>query len=93
MEGWTYSPDNTGHKDPVPVSSTNGTENVTFLYKPKDAPDAAYEAGLPDHAGEYTVKAVFAATGNYMVTTATADFRPGRQPEGSVRTRGLEMEG
>lgn len=74
MEGWTYSPDNTGHKDPVPVSSTNGTENVTFLYKPKDAPDAAYEAGLPDHAGEYTVKAVFAATGNYMETTATADF-------------------
>ncbi|MCI9142017.1 MAG: hypothetical protein HFH87_05255 [Lachnospiraceae bacterium] len=81
MEGWTYSPDNAGHKAPIPVSPTNGTENVTFLYKPKDAPDTAYKASLPSEAGEYTVKAVFAATGNYAETTATADFVIGRAPK------------
>lgn len=91
MEGWTYSPDNAGRKEPVPISPTNGTEHVTFLYKPKSAPDTAYLSSLPSNAGEYTVKAVFAAAGNYAEATATADFviarasKPANLPEeGSI---------
>lgn len=90
MEGWTYSPDNAGRKEPVPVSSTNGTEHVTFLYKPKGAPNTAYEDILPSDAGEYTLKAVFAATENYAETTATTDFvitrapKPNKLPDSSA---------
>ena len=69
--GWTYG--QTG-ASPVPVSETNGTENVTYAYKTKDADDSTYQAEKPTNAGQYTLRATFAATQNYKAVTATADF-------------------
>ena len=69
--GWTYG--QTG-ASPVPVSETNGTENVTYDYKTKDARDDTYAAKKPTNAGDYTLRATFAATQNYKTVTATADF-------------------
>ena len=69
--GWTYG--QTG-ASPVPVSETNGTENVTYDYKTKDAGDDTYQAKKPTNAGQYTLRATFAATQNYAAVTATADF-------------------
>ena len=69
--GWTYG--QTGDR-PVPVSETNGTENVTYAYKTKDAGDSTYAAEKPTNAGQYTLRATFAATQNYKAVTATADF-------------------
>ena len=59
---------------PVPVSSTNGTENVTYQYKIKGADDSTYIDAVPTLPGDYTVKASFPATANYKEETATADF-------------------
>lgn len=71
MEGWTYGET---AKTPVPTSETNGTENVTYQYKVKDADDSTYSAEVPTAAGSYTVKATFPATENYEETAATTDF-------------------
>lgn len=71
MEGWTYGET---AKTPVPASETNGTDNVTYQYKVKDANDAAYGNEKPTNAGTYTVKATFAANDLYAETTAAADF-------------------
>ena len=59
--------------EPVAVSSTNGTANVTFTYSVKGQDE--FSETKPTTAGEYTVKAVFAATDSYHEVTATADFR------------------
>lgn len=74
IEGWEYSPNNENFKAPIPVSDTNGTDNVTYYYKPRNASDDLYSKEIPTDAGEYTVKAVFAETENYQELTATADF-------------------
>ena len=71
LPGWIY--DETASK-PVPTSKTNGINNVTYQYKVKDADDATYSDTLPINAGDYTVKATFAATDNYNEVTAEADF-------------------
>ncbi len=71
MTGWTYG--NTAN-NPVPASTTNGTDNVTYQYKDKEAEDSTYTDNKPTNAGTYTVKATFAATDNYNEATATADF-------------------
>ena len=71
LSDWTYGET---AKAPVPTSATNGTDNVTYLYKVKDADDTTYSDTLPINAGDYTVKATFAATDNYNEVTATADF-------------------
>ena len=71
LSDWTYG--ETASK-PVPTSKTNGINNVTYLYKVKDADDTTYSDTLPINAGDYTVKATFAATDNYNEVTATADF-------------------
>ena len=47
---------------------------MTYQYKVKDAADTTYSDTLPTNAGDYTVKATFAATDNYNEVTATADF-------------------
>ena len=59
---------------PVPVSATNGTDNVTYLYKVQDAADSAYTSEKPTKAGIYTVKATFAQTVNYNAFSTTANF-------------------
>lgn len=71
MDGWAYGET---AKAPVPTSATNGTDNVTYLYKVKDAADSTYSAAVPTAAGSYTVKATFPATENYEETAATTDF-------------------
>lgn len=71
MDGWAYGET---AKAPVPTSATNGTDNVTYLYKVKDADDSTYSAAVPTAAGSYTVKATFPATENYEETAATTDF-------------------
>ena len=71
LSDWTYG--KTANK-PVPTSDTNGINNVTYQYKVKGADDTTYRDTLPSNAGDYTVKATFAATDNYNEVTATADF-------------------
>ena len=71
LSGWTYS--ETANK-PVPTSDTNSINNVTYQYKVKGADDTTYSDTLPINAGDYTVKATFAATDNYNEVTATANF-------------------
>ena len=56
-------------------SETNGTENVTYTYKVKGADDSTYTDAPPTDVGEYTVRAVFAATEQYAQVTVTADFK------------------
>ncbi len=60
--------------NPVAESETNGGEAV-ITYKQKGADDATYTSDKPTTAGEYTVRAVFAAANGYDEVTATADFR------------------
>ena len=71
MAGWTYGET---AANPVPSSSTNGTDNVTYLYKVQGASDDTYNAAKPLNPGDYTVMAVFAETDTYAETTATANF-------------------
>ena len=71
MDDWAYGET---AKEPVPTSATNGTENVTYQYKVKDANDSTYSNEVPTAVGSYTVKATFPATDNYEEATATDDF-------------------
>ena len=71
LSGWTYGKT---ANNPVPTSDTNGIDKVTYQYKVKDTEDTNYSGTLPTDAGDYTVKATFAATDNYNEVTATADF-------------------
>ncbi|MBQ8397007.1 MAG: S-layer homology domain-containing protein [Clostridia bacterium] len=69
--GWTYGQ---SANAPVPVSATNGTSDVHYLYKAAEAADAAYTADVPTDAGCYTIKAVFAGNEQYTEAAVTADF-------------------
>ena len=59
---------------PMPSSQTNGTDNVTYMYKPFDAPDEAYNDKMPTEAGKYTLMALFAKTQNYNSVLVTSNF-------------------
>ena len=61
--------------EPVVSSDTNGTENVTYSYKPKGAEDSAYSAEKPLTTGSYTVKAELSENDNFYALTLTADFK------------------
>ncbi len=71
MKGYSCNDDSV---EPEADSPTNGTGDVTFFYKEEGQPDTAYSENKPVTAGSYTVRAVFAETGNYKEVTATADF-------------------
>ena len=58
----------------VAASDKNGTANVTFEYKKKGAPDSSYTTAKPTKAGDYTVRATFAQTDEFLEATATDDF-------------------
>lgn len=78
MESWVY--DGQG-KTPVSVSATNGIADVTYSYSGKAGSSTNYSsADCPSDAGEYTVKAIFAATPNYAEATAMADFTISKRP-------------
>ncbi|MDE7207851.1 MAG: hypothetical protein K2N90_11975, partial [Lachnospiraceae bacterium] len=65
-----------GQPKPAPVvsSETNGVEHITYYYKEAGADDSTYTAVVPDKAGKYTAKAVFAATEVYQEVIRTSDF-------------------
>lgn len=71
IESWAYGAQPNA---PVPQSATHGTQNVTYLYKERTAPESAYSAEIPAQVGEYTVRATFAGTDNYLPISAEADF-------------------
>ena len=60
--------------NPVVESSTNGEANVTIEYKVKGADESTYKAEAPVKAGEYTARATFAATDEYLEVVDTDDF-------------------
>ena len=60
---------------PVCESETNGTDNVKIEYKKTSEEDDKYSETKPEKAGEYTVRATFAATNNYEEVKATATFK------------------
>ena len=70
IENWTYgevanSPEVTGN---------TGSGFETFQYKVKDSDDETYSETVPTLAGDYTVKALIAATEMYHAATCTNDF-------------------
>lgn len=68
IDGWTY-----GDEANVPTVEGNTSKGqVTYLYAVKDSEE--YSEEVPQNAGEYTVKAIIAANGNYNEATATCDF-------------------
>ncbi len=74
ITGWIYGEYDVDTNSPDPVSATNGTDNVTYLYKAQGADDDTYTDEVPTDAGSYTVQATFAETNNYKAVTTTADF-------------------
>lgn len=60
---------------PIAKSDTNGTANVSWYYKEKDAPDNAYRTTAPSEEGTYMLKAVFAETKNYLEVVVTKEFK------------------
>ena len=72
MADWSW---NEKPNAPVPVSSTNGVDHVTYEYKKQNASDTTYTKEIPTTRGNYTVKATFAATNNYKEVVAYADFK------------------
>ena len=78
LEDWGYgnTPGN-----PVPVSVTNGIENMTYYYKVKSAGDEAYvlynpqgDNTYPTQIEDYMLKAVFAETENCTEAIAICSF-------------------
>ena len=63
---------------PVVTSGTNGTDHVDYLYKKSVDADSTYTSTVPEDAGNYIVKAVFAATDLYDTVTATDTFTIGK---------------
>lgn len=65
-----------GQPKPAPIvsSATNGEKNITYYYKKAGADDSAYTTAVPDKAGKYTAKAVFAATEFYQEVIRTSEF-------------------
>ncbi|MGN0465790.1 MAG: YDG domain-containing protein [Lachnospiraceae bacterium] len=88
LPGWTYDPDENTSNTPAVASRTNGVDHVTYLYKVKGAEDDTYVEKRPIDAGNYTLKAIFAATSNYLEVVCTTDFviekakKPANTPEG-----------
>ena len=70
ITGWTYGQ---SANIPVPVSETNGTANVTYLYESTDGKNYS-SAAAPTNAGSYKVTATFEKTDAYSECTATAEF-------------------
>ena len=91
MDGWAYGET---AKTPVPTSATNGTEDVTYQYKVKNADESTYGNEVPTAAGSYTVKAAFPETENYNAVTATADFTITKaQPTVSISADKTSLQG
>ncbi len=68
---WTYG---AAASTPTPVSATNGTGSVAYSYKIAGSNDSTYTTSVPTAAGDYTLRAVFAANDDYNAVSVTADF-------------------
>ena len=80
IEGWTYGE---SAKTPVPTSTTNGTDNVSYTYftdeactikTTSDNSGADSIGNVPKNVGRYWVQATFAETPRYKAVTAKAGF-------------------
>lgn len=73
ITGWTYG---TTANAPVPATTTNDVNAVTYLYTGTTNAGVPYsDASAPTEAGEYSVTATFAETTNYTAyTTAPVTF-------------------
>ncbi|MDR1679771.1 MAG: Ig-like domain-containing protein [Prevotellaceae bacterium] len=60
--------------NPVPDFTCHGSTSVTYHYKVQGAADGTYSTTKPADAGNYTVRASFAANDTHEANTATADF-------------------
>ena len=70
IANWTY-----GQTASTPsVTGNAGDGTVTYEYKQKNANDDAYSTSKPSTAGEYTVRATIAETGNYNGASVTENF-------------------
>lgn len=73
LGNWQY-----GETKQTETASVSGGDNdyaaPTYSYKAKDADDDTYTNQKPSNAGEYTVKATWAATPNCPEISVTADF-------------------
>ena len=73
LGNWQY-----GETKQTETASVSGGDNdyaaPTYSYKAKGADDATYTSEKPSNAGEYTVKATWAATQNCPAISATDDF-------------------
>jgi len=59
---------------PVPVSSTNGTAGVTYLYWSTDGQTYMPSSSVPSNPGLYIVEATFPEQPNYSSFTASNEF-------------------
>ena len=80
IEGWTYGEN---AKAPVPTSTTNGTDNVSYTYftdeactikTTSDNSGADSIGSVPRNVGRYYIQATFAETPRYKAFTAKAGF-------------------
>ena len=70
ITGWTYGqPANSPS-----VSGNTGNGSVEYTYKVQGAGDDTYIGTAPTNAGNYTVRAIAAATTNYKSAEATKNF-------------------
>ncbi len=70
ITGWTYS--NPPNAPSVTEASNPGKGEVSYTYRKKN--ETMWSEVAPKDAGDYTVKATVAETGNYKSGTATAEF-------------------
>ena len=80
IEGWTYGE---SAKAPVPTSTTNGTDNLSYTYftdeactikTTRDNSGADSIGSVPKNVGSYWVQATFAETPRYKAVIAKAGF-------------------
>ncbi|WP_454963209.1 S-layer homology domain-containing protein [Filifactor alocis] len=80
LSGWRYGET---AKTPVPTSTTNGTDNVSYTYftdeacttkTTRDNSGADSIGGVPRNVGRYYIQATFAETPRYKAFTAKAGF-------------------
>lgn len=88
IDGWTYG--ETANTPSVSDNASGG--DVTYTYTVKGEDD--YSADVPTNAGNYTVQATIAATGNYESVEATTDFTisPKSLGDGKDAATGIDIE-
>ena len=70
MANWNFG----GTASDPSVTGAQENPTVTYDYKAKGAADSTYTGTKPSAAGDYTVRATIAETGNYLEKVLTADF-------------------